>query len=286
MTLKTPAGLFALAAVMFSGVAFADSTIVVTPSSLSGWTLNTFDNTGAIANTGGTAALVAGPGTPPLGIGSAQLATPVGGGDGAAAIATEGYDGMLLSSITKLSYSTYDVTNNGQQFPYLAISINTGVPANPTDTLFFEPPYQQPATGNPLLPDQGATQMNTWQTWNALEGGFWDNNGIGNPGVGAPGVVSLATIEAAYPNATIANGGFPGLGGIAMQVGFASPGDTYNGYVDNFTIGVNGSNTIYDFEPAGAGPQAVPEPSRVIGLLSIFGMGLVGLVWNRRRQAT
>ena len=45
------------------------ATIDVTPSNMNGWTLNTFDDTGAIANTGGTAALVYGPGTPPLGVG-------------------------------------------------------------------------------------------------------------------------------------------------------------------------------------------------------------------------
>ena len=148
--------------------------------------MNSFDYTGTIVNSRpyfGTAAMAVGPATPPLGIGSAHLATPVGAGDGAAAIATEQYDGTLLSSITSLGYSTYDVTNNGQQFPYLAISINANDGHGTTDTLFFEPPYQTPGAGNPSLPNQGATTMNTWQTWNALEGGWWDNNGIASPGL-------------------------------------------------------------------------------------------------------
>jgi PEP-CTERM motif-containing protein len=260
-------------------------TVEVTPANMNGWTLNSFDDNGNIVNNGpyyGTAAMVSGPATPPIGVGSAHLATPVGAGDGAAAIATEQFDNTFLSSITALSYSAYDVTNNGQQFPYLAISINTGAidntddegaTANTLDTLFFEPPYQQPSTGNPSLPDQGATVQNVWQTWNAYVGGFWDNNGIGNPGQGSPGVEPLSTFLAAYPLATIQNGGYPGLGGIALQVGFGSPGDTYDGYVDNFIIGINGSNTTYDFDP-----NPTPEPAS-LGLL-----GAVGLFVARRRR--
>jgi hypothetical protein len=260
-------------------------TVVVTPSNMNGWTLNSFDDNANIVNSGtydGTAAMVTGPATPPLGVGSAHLATPVGNGDGAAAIATEQFDNTFLSTITALSYSTYDVTNNGQQFPYMAISINTGTidnsgdagaTANTLDTLFFEPPYQQPSTGNPSLPDQGAPVQNVWQTWNAYVGGFWDNNGIGNPGQGSPGVEPLSTFLAAYPLATIQNGGYPGLGGIAMQVGFGSSGETEDGYVDNFTIGISGVNTTYDFDP-----NPTPEPAS-LGLL-----GTAGLFAARRRR--
>jgi PEP-CTERM motif len=251
------------------------TTVVVDPTNMNGWTLNSFDGNGNIVNSGpyfGTAAMETGPATPPLGIGSAHLATPVGMGDGAAAIATEGYDGTLLSSITSLSYSTYDTTNNGQQFPYLAVSINTNDINNDVDTLFFEPPYQQPSTGNPGLPDQGPTVQNQWQTWNALVGGYWDNLGNASPGTG---VEPLATFELAYPLATIANGGFPGLGGIAMQVGFGSSGETEDGNVDAFTIGVGGVDTTYDFEPT-----AVPEPAS----FSLLGIGALALLRRRRRS--
>jgi hypothetical protein len=253
---------------------------------MNGWTLNSFDPDGNIVNSGpyyGTAALVPGPATPPIGTGSAHLATAAGAGDGAAAIATESYDGTLLSSLTSLRYSTYDVSNNGQQFPYLAISINTNDLAGDTDTLFFEPPYQQPSTGNPSLPDQGAPVQNEWQTWNAFTGGFWDYNGIGNPGTpegSTPGVEPLSAFVATYPDATIASSGYPGLGGIAMQVGFGGPSDNFDGYVDNFTIGIGGVNTTYNFDPS-----PVPEPAEIVALLGIAVAGLL-LVRRRRRPAS
>jgi hypothetical protein len=286
-----------LACAMGGTWATADSTVNVTPSNMNEWTLNSFDGNGTIVNSGpyyGTAAMTTGPATPPIGTGSAHLATPAGAADGAAAIATESYDTTLLSSITSLSYSTYDVTNNGQQFPYLAISIDTGAidnsgngNTNQLDTLFFEPPYQQgTATGNGSLPVQATPQQGEWQTWNAFVGGYWDNgfgspipiDQVGNPGTG---VEPLTAFLAAYPDATIANGGLPGLGGIAMQVGFESSGDTEDGYVDNFTIGINGVNTTYNFDP----DATVPLPASAwSGLALLGGLGLLGGVKRMRRQ--
>ena len=191
-------------------------TIVVTGPDQYGWVPNITDSNGVpvtdslntMGNPTGAVNWVTGPATPPLGVGSLNLQTGNGtvsgdpgngtmGGDGSAQIDNVNYNGVPLASLTALSYSTYDTLNNGQQFPYLSLTIET-VPGDPTSehSLFFEPPYQTPSTGSNALPDQGATVMSEWQTWNALTGGWWDNNGIGNPGTG---VVSLATIELAYP---------------------------------------------------------------------------------------
>ena len=228
-----------VAIAMQTGSAFGDSVVNVTTGNMNGWTLGLFDGNGNPASsapyTNGTAAIVAGPGIPPGGAGSVNLALPSGAGDGGAAVATEQFDNTRLSSITSLSYSTYDTVNNGQQFPYLAISINTGsidntgdgnALANTVDTIFFEPPYQTASAGNPALADQGATEVNQWQTWNAnnlLVGGFWDNDGVGNPGTGVEPLSALP--GKAFPDATIQNGRLcRSVGGIALQVGFASPG--------------------------------------------------------------
>jgi hypothetical protein len=147
-----------------------------------------------------------------------------------------------------------DNTPNGQQFPYMTLFLNLSGNGNGTtdDEIFFEPPYQTPSSGNSSLPDQGNTQLMTWQCWNALEGGWWSNNGIAsaNPG---NGVQSLATYESAESNAVIVNPS-TGPGGVRLAVGFASGGDHFDGNVDKVVIGVNGVSTTYDFEPLSPPP--------------------------------
>ena len=130
-----------------SHLALADPT-VISPSNLGGWVLTTFNGGYVVDPTAGTAAFVTGPGTPPLGNGSVNLATN-GGGDGGAMIGTEALNGLKLSDITSLSYSTYMTTNNGQQFPYIAISFSTDGSGDPStiDNIIFEPPYQTPFDG-------------------------------------------------------------------------------------------------------------------------------------------
>ncbi|MGH7045790.1 MAG: PEP-CTERM sorting domain-containing protein [Stellaceae bacterium] len=273
--------LAAISAVLVSTSA-ARADVVVTPLNMGSWAFANSDGNGVIGNNPtGVGQMVTGPATPPAGIGSANLATGNGtsGGDGAEVLSTTAYAGTLLSDLSALTYHTYDTLNNGQQFPYLSIEIATGNVTDPEDILFFEPPYQTPSTGNPSLPNQGDTVLNEWQSWNALEGGWWDNNGVGGPG---DGVVSLATIEAAYPDATIENYSSEltppdGLGGIGFNVGFASATDQFNGYVDDFTIGIGGANTTYDFEPA----IPAPEPGTIALLgAALFWLGAIGV----RRQ--
>jgi hypothetical protein len=252
------------------------STVVVSPGNMDGWTFATVNGSFLADPTAGTAAMVTGPATPPLGVGSAHLATIVGGGDGGAMIGTSALDGLYLSDITSLSYSTYMTTNNGQQFPYVALSFSTDGSGDPStiDNVIFEPPYQTPSSGNPSLPDQGGTAMNTWQTWNAEEGGWWDGDSVA--GTQGTGVMSLATAVADYPSATIMDWPAPysSFLGLEFQVGLGSPGDTFDGNVDNVTVGIDGVNTTYDFEPA-----AVPEPAG----LSLLGIGSLLLLRRRRR---
>jgi hypothetical protein len=258
---------------MWAGISGA-STVVVNPSNPDGWTFATVNGSFLADPTAGTAGFVTGPGTPPLGTGSAHLATTVGGGEGGAMIGTSALDGLPLSAITSLSYSTYMTSNNGQQFPYIALSFASTGSGPADDNVIFEPPYQTPGTGNPALADQGPTAMTTWQNWNAIVGGWWDGNGVaGTPG---SGVVSFSDVLAAYPNAVIADMGAPydSFLGLEFQVGLGSSGETYDGNVDDVTIGINGANTTYDFEP-----NAVPEPAS----LSLIGLAAPLLLRRRRR---
>jgi hypothetical protein len=271
-------GLSAIAAFGLTPTASMAATVVVNSTSLGNWSFDNRDGNGIVgANPTATGSFVTGPSSPPLGTGSANLATGNGttGGDGAAELRNTGYSGVALSSITALGYSTYATQNNGQQFPYLGLTISTTGGTAADDILFFEPPYQQPSTGNPSLPNQGATALNIWQSWNALTGGWWDNNGTFNPGTG---VDSLSDFLALFPNTTIVNAA-SGLGGVRFDVGFASPGDQFNGYIDAFTIGINGSNTTFDFEPAAATPLPAALPLFATGasVMSLFG-------WRRKRK--
>lgn len=283
---------FLVAAVLIGFMAAAKaSVVVVSPSNMNGWSFwQTDDVTYASAPgfNGDSGQMVTGPATPPLGTGSANLSTTLAGGNGASRITTAAYDGQSLYSFLALGYSTYVTANNGQQFPYMEIAVSldgTGSAAS-EDSLFFEPPYQSTATGGPLIPNQGVpvTGLNTspsilnqWQTWNALEGGWEDNDGYLGSG-GYNEVNFLSALQSLFPAATIMNNnvnGGDGNQGITLLVG--EDGSANNGYVDNVTI----NSTTFDFEP----DSAVPEPTTIFaGMLLLLPLGLSTFRLLRKRQ--
>jgi len=241
-------GLFVvvLLATVGIGSTLAQTTVIVSPVDMDEWAF-------LITSLDGTGDFVTGPATPPMGTGSAHLYTGTQG-DESAQIRNIDYAGTKLSDLTALSYYTYMIENNGQQFPYIILDIDTDGDGTRDDLLFFEPPYQNPTDGNPLLPDQGTTALDTWQFWDALPGGWWSLYHPDVASAGAPqtvpantGVQSLSTYISAFPDATIVNP--DGLGGVRVLVGFASSSDVFEGNVDGFTIGVTGTETTYDFEP-------------------------------------
>jgi len=273
MALKVRSMLVAAACLAILAGQSRAATIVVNPSNLHGWATMVTDSSGAQGSSNPTAGavFVTGPATPPVGVGSLNLYTGNGtvGGDGSAQVRNSDYSGLLVSSITSLSYSTYVTSNNGQQAPYLTMWVHTN---GGDDRLWFEPPYA----------NQGNVALNQWQTWNALTAtaGWYDDLGTGNSGPGSNSV-SLATLLADLSangdtNATIYNPS-ASLGGIRIATGFASADNVFNTNLDNFTIGTSDGVTTYNFEPG----SAVPEPSSLVlgGTSLVVGLG----AWLRRR---
>lgn len=270
--------LAALSCAICGGWVVGDTTVNVTPSNMNGWSFVSFDGGFNPVSSGSpyfaTGQMVPGPAGQPLGSGSAQLETNSGHGDGAVDLETDNFDGMSLSALNSLSYSAYSAVNNGQQFPYLIVGISTTGGTTADDFLEYEPPYD---------PNQ-ATSMNTWQSWNALDGGWYDENGTDSSSPSDAGVVSLAALISFFPDATIADLGtqFPGFGGINLQVGFASSGDDFNGYVDAFSIGTAAAGTTTaNFDPA---PSAPLPASAWSGLVLLGGFGAFSGIKRLRKQ--
>jgi hypothetical protein len=202
--------------------------VVVSPANMNGWG---FFNEGA----NGVGGFEQGPGTPPLGTGSAFLTVDATGRHN---LATTAYAGTRFDQLGELRYSTYQDNNaNG----VVAISLQLGVDYNLTDAnnafqgrLVFEP-YQIPAN----------IQQNVWQTWNPLAGKWWASGAPGNAVCPQSNPCTWQQVLAAFPNAGFHANPIHGL--VIFRAGGPwAPG--FDGNVDAFTIGVGASYTTYDFE--------------------------------------
>ena len=220
------------------------STTTVTPTLMDGWQVHTTGDS--------TVKFEQGPATPPLGTGSAEFRVDATGAT-AAQLRNTNYGGTQLADLTELKYWTYVEFNQNEQAPYIILNVdldgNLATTAD-QDLLFFEPVYQDAS----FFPsnDQGNVLLNTWQDWDALNGGWWSVNGTAGAGPGAD-VKSLAVIIAAHPDAIIydpiTNTGFE-RGGVRIVAGFGGLTDWANfiGNADAFSIGVNGATDTYNFE--------------------------------------
>lgn len=154
---------------------------------------------------------------PPLGTGSFQVTAtdnPNGG-----ALATQAYDGTLVSALTALRYSTRSEDATDHSYIYINLTA-------PPTTIYFIP------ANNLAL--QGASKANLWQTWDALSG-LWNEGG----NTGAGGAVPLSTF------------GSRGIAGIRIASGCGADtgGVPRARNTDAFEIGVGGAPpTVYDFE--------------------------------------
>lgn len=263
------------------------ATINVGPENLatSGWSIIKYDALGNVQPIvpGYDATFVTGPGTPPIGTGSARLTTGADG-EGAVKLSTTNFNGIKLADITQLSYSTFVTHNSGgtdqdnQQAPYIQIPIDYNNDGSFDERLFFEPVYQtggySMVAGAGPIPDQrgvdgAAPKIGVWETYDILNGGVWTESG----GFSGPPLDTIAHILANFPNATIVNSAT--AGGFQVVAGFGGPTDwgSFDGNVDAVTLATVSGSTVYNFE------ASVPEPS-ALGLVGIAGLRMLA----RRRS--
>ncbi len=111
----------------------------------------------------------------------------------------------------------------------------------------------------------------------------FNNYGFG----GGPGTGRGASFYEAFAGATLVDTGY---------IGNLSPSDPYTyapvavsgaGITDLQVNNGSGGGSSWEFGVGSLAftPSAVPEPSRLIAVLSLCGMGLIGMVWRRRRAA-
>jgi hypothetical protein len=236
--------LFVIATVGALVVFAASCKFVVTPQAPNNWSFLTEG-----ANARGT--FVNGPGTPPVGRGSALLSIDSTGRE---SIATTSFAGIAVASIRPLRYSTYQAFSNvANAVPSLTFDVDYDLNDSSTD-------YQGRLVYDPSI--VGGVLSRAWQTWDAESGAAaWYSSGSGTseyrPIVGDVPQTDPPCTQATpctwnqlltlYPKARVlpAQASSPGL--FLVGVGPVTGG--FVGAVDNVVFGVNGTPGEFNFEP-------------------------------------
>jgi len=253
-----------VAALSIAGGVAAGSTVVVRPGDVgASWLGST--------RPGGAFSLVSGPAAAPLGIGSLQFTTS--DVHASAELFSYSYVGKPLADFDALSYDAYRVsssTNPKEQTIALALTVDVNGPdvAAGYATLIFEPDYQ--SGGN------GAMKTDTWQTWDAYQGGnaiWWATKSIPGAPDAFNSFVKWSKILAENPQATIA-------GGVGLFIGSGWAGQ-FTGFGDALKIGVGGNSATYNFEPATPLTITAPEVARAQGAADpAFSPGYAGFLYG------
>lgn len=194
------------------------------------------DENDTIDNTLGS--FVVGPATPPLGSGSVQISVT---GTQRRNLATYQFSGTALANITELKFSTYNP------------SAGNGGSANRSGYLHFNVDFNGSDTWQRRLvfvPSQNGTVIqNTWQEWDAIQGGNaqWNYSGPTWPVTGQPGT-TLKTwnqILTDYPGVRIRV--TDSFLGIRVGEPYA---DGYTENIDKFVFGTTSGVKTFNFELA------------------------------------
>ncbi|MEM7051993.1 MAG: hypothetical protein AAF604_20160 [Acidobacteriota bacterium] len=175
-----------------------------------------------------------GPDTPPMGNGSAAFAID---GTGRLILGTNRFAGTRLDQLTTLTYWTYRSSGSSS----VAISLQLNVDYDLTDgdgswqgRLVFEP------SNTPT-----AILDNTWQEWDSLAGSWWSSGAPGNGTCPISSPCTTAEVLSAFPDAGIQAG--PILGVLLLKAG-GPWAPAFFGAADGLTVGVDGTDTVFDFE--------------------------------------
>jgi len=217
------------------------------------------------------------PSTQILGQGSLRLDTGSGDGKdkgGKIWVGTSEFDGIKLSDLTRLTFSAFVVTSATEDIaPYLNIHIDTNDNGKwdgrfgGDDILSFDPAQQPPPRGNLKIKrdtwNNGVGGSTTHDASPAV-GGWWIVGKENIAGRGSNSKTLQQIIEALGDHTIVANT-MDDAPGIALIAGAASGGTfkDFTGYLDQITIGVNGKETIYDFEVDGGPPTPATESNPV-----------------------
>jgi uncharacterized repeat protein (TIGR01451 family) len=256
---------FVIQAVLFVAIAAAvqGQTIKVTETSPGNWSYvpYTAGGCGAGPYTDSTD-FVSGPATPPIPPGSLEISTGTNGASAPRWWLT-GWSGTRLDALTALGYSTYVDSNLDNQAIYLRLYLDLDGDSAVDDSIFFEPAYQN-AAYMPGYP-QASVALDTWQSWDALNGGWWSNNNLCSAGPGV-NVKTIGQYLACNPNARIMDAS---TGGVSLQAGCGSGSwDNFTGNVDALRIATASADTTYDFDIGVAnvtGTKTATVSSPVVG---------------------
>ncbi len=234
--------------ILFASSLAAQKVKVVNDCNLEGWLKQPIGSS--------SLGFVKGPEQPPLGRGSMKFNVPEGGifwpGD-FVRFRNGDYSGTPLSSLTKLSYSTYvEARDTIADIHFLVVLVDINGDSTAEHNLVFDPRYQNQNFIRGTMPNQGFTRVGVWQNWDALHAGwFYGGTPETDPDHEGP-FFTLAEYLAQYPNAAIRNDPNKGGPAIRLTAGGVVFKPNFFGSIDNFRIGVNGATTIYDFEPGPA----------------------------------
>jgi hypothetical protein len=237
----------AISAFTLTAVA-AISSEVVAPTTLSSSSWYFYDDTNDIPSTAelpGKYEFITGPAA--SGLGSVRFSAV---GLERWNMATSMFGGTLLSSFSALKYNTFQ-PSTGQGVNCANAAAECAVYLNfDVDFGTGLPGYQRRLVYVPAV--NGTVAFDTWQEWNALApGALWTWSGYvangnkwpdGNMAQNRTWQDILAAFPLAHVNEDFGSSQFLFRAGEPYPAGFV-------GHLDKATIGINGNDVVYDFEP-------------------------------------